>query len=314
LIIATNAWMQHPVAYSVNSDGSYSLASFWGLLLNPWAQWQYGHNMLGAVQTGCFVMAAVGAFYILSGNSDAAGRLFVRTGVCVGVIAAVLQLFPTGDAQGKLIAANQPITLAAMEGLFETQDGAPLAILGQPDMEKRRLDNPLEIPRALSFLTYRAWTAKIKGLDSFPQSEWPDSIPILYYSYHVMVGLGTMFIGIMVIAIFLLWRGKLFSSRWMLWILLLSAPFPYIANMAGWITAEIGRQPWLIYGLMRTQKGISPRVSAGNAWFTLIGFFGMYTVLSILFLFLVYREIDRGPDPHADPASAHAASSIGAEN
>jgi cytochrome d ubiquinol oxidase subunit I len=269
--------------------------------------------MLGAVQTGCFVMAAIGAYYILSKNSDAAGRLFVRTGVCVGVIAAVLQLFPTGDAQGKLIAANQPITLAAMEGLFETQDGAPLAILGQPDMERKRLDNPLEIPNALSFLTYRAWTAQVKGLDSFPQSEWPDSIPILYYSYHVMVGLGTMFIGIMVIAAFLIWRGKLFSSRWMLWTLLLSAPFPYIANIAGWITAELGRQPWLIYGLMRTQKGISPRVSAGNAWFTLIGFFGMYTVLSILFLFLVYREIDRGPDPQAYPASAHAASSIGAE-
>jgi cytochrome d ubiquinol oxidase subunit I len=314
LIIATNAWMQHPVAYSVGADGSYSLASFWGLLLNPWALWQYAHNMLGAVQTGCFVMAAIGAYYILSKNSEAAGRLFVRTGVCVGVIAAVLQLFPTGDAQGKLIADNQPITLAAMEGLFETKNGAPLAILGQPDMEKKRLDNPLIIPKALSFLTYRAWRAEVKGLDSFPQSEWPDSIPILYYSYHVMVGLGTMFIGIMVIAIFLMWRGKLFSSRWMLWILLLSAPFPYIANIAGWITAEIGRQPWLIYGLMRTQKGISPRVSAGNAWFTLIGFFGMYTVLSILFLFLVYREIDRGPDPHADPASAHAASSIGAGN
>nr|HEV7954780.1 cytochrome ubiquinol oxidase subunit I [Candidatus Acidoferrales bacterium] len=170
------------------------------------------------------------------------------------------------------------------------------------------------IPRALSFLTYRAWTAQVKGLDSFPRSDWPDSIPILYYSYHVMVGLGTMFIGIMLIAIFLLWRGKLFSSRWMLWILLLAAPFPYIANMAGWITAELGRQPWLIYGLMRTQAGISPRVSAGNAWFTLIGFFGMYTVLSILFLFLVYREIDRGPDSHADPDTSHAASSIGAEN
>ena len=122
----------------------------------------------------------------------------------MGVIAAVLQLFPTGDAQGKLIAQNQPITLAAMEGLFETQNGAPIAILGQPDMEKKRLDNPLIIPRALSFLTYRAWTAQVRGLDSFSRSEWPDSIPILYYSYHVMVGLGTIFIGIMVIAAFLI--------------------------------------------------------------------------------------------------------------
>jgi cytochrome d ubiquinol oxidase subunit I len=296
LIIATDAWMQHPVAYTLSANGDYSLASFWGLLLNPWALWQYAHNMLGAVQTGCFVMAAIGAFYVLSGSSIAAGKLFVRTAICVGMIAALLQLFPTGDAQGKLIAQNQPITLAAMEGLFHTEGGAPLAILGQPDMEKKRLDNPLVIPRALSFLTYRAWTAKVRGLESFPASEWPDSIPILYYSYHVMVGLGTMFIAIMVIAVFLLWRGKLFESRWMLWILMLAAPFPYIANIAGWITAEVGRQPWLIYGLMRTRAGVSPRVSAGSAWFTLIGFFGMYTILSILFLFLVYREIDRGPD------------------
>jgi cytochrome d ubiquinol oxidase subunit I len=309
LIIATDAWMQHPVAYTLGPDGGYSLASFWGLLLNPWAIWQYAHNMLGAVQTGCFVMAAIGAFYLLSGNSVASGRLFVRTGVSVGIIAGVLQLFPTGDAQGKLIAQNQPITLAAMEGLFETRDGAPLAILGQPDMDKKRLDNPLVIPRALSFLTYRGWSAQVRGLDSFSPKEWPDNIPLLYYSYHVMVGLGTAFIAVMVIATFLLWRGKLFNSRWMLWILLLSAPFPYIANTAGWITAEVGRQPWLIYGLMRTPAGISPRVSAGNAWFTLIGFFGMYTVLGILFLFLVYREIERGPESKSDPAILNSVAS-----
>jgi cytochrome bd ubiquinol oxidase subunit I len=299
LIVATNAWMQHPVAYTQGPDGSFSLASFWGLLLNPWALWQYAHNMLGAVQTGCFVMAAIGAFYVLSGRSGVDGRLFVSTGVSVGVIAAVLQLFPTGDAQGKLIAQNQPVTLAAMEGLFDTTGGAPLAILGQPDMDNKRLDNPLIIPKALSFLTYRVWSAQVRGLNSFAASEWPDSIPVLYYSYHVMVGLGTIFIVIMAIAVFLLWRGKLFEARWMLWVLMLSAPFPYIANMAGWTTAEVGRQPWLVYGLMRTHAGVSPEVSAGNAWFTLLGFFGVYTVLSILFLFLVYREVDRGPEPAA---------------
>jgi cytochrome d ubiquinol oxidase subunit I len=305
LIIATDAWMQHPVAYSVTPDGSYALASFWGLLLNPWAVWQYAHNMLGAVQTGCFVMAAVGAFYLLSNKFETNARIFIRTGVIVGAIAAMLQLYPTGDAQGALIARDQQPTLAAMEGLFKTSNGAPLAILGQPDVENRKLDNPLIIPNALSFLTYRAWTAQVRGLDAFPQSEWPDRIPLLYYSYHVMVGLGTLFIAIMAIAAFLLWRGKLYGSRWMLWILLLTFPFPYIANTAGWITAEVGRQPYLIYGLMRTPEGISQRVPAGSAWFTLIGFLGMYMVLGILFLFLLYREIDRGPDstvavvPHA---------------
>jgi cytochrome d ubiquinol oxidase subunit I len=296
-IVATNAWMQHPTGYRLGTNGEIDLSSFWGLVLNKWALWQYAHTMLGAVQTGCFVMAAVGAFYLLTKRDEAYGRTFVRGGVLVGVVAAVLQLFPTGDAQGKMIAENQGVTLAAMEGLFTTQEGAPIAILGQPDAEKRRLDNPLEIPNMLSFLTYRKWAANVKGLDAFPQEQWPDRIEMLYYSYHIMVGLGTIFIAVMVLAAILFWWKRLFESRWMLWTLMLCVPLPYIANTAGWITAELGRQPWLIYGLMRTSHGASPRVGAGNAWFTLIGFMGMYTVLGILWLFLVWREIEIGPEP-----------------
>jgi cytochrome bd ubiquinol oxidase subunit I len=298
-IVATNAWMQHPLGYSIGPHGEISLSSFWGLVLNRWALWQYAHTMVGAVQTGCFVMAAVGAFYLLTKRDEVYGRTFVRTGVIVGVIAACLQLFPTGDMQGTQLAQNQPPTLAAMEGLFETQQGAPVVILGQPDVQKRRLDNPLEVPKMLSFLTYRQWSAEVKGLDSFPQELWPDRIALLYYSYHVMVGLGTIFIAVMVVAAFLLWRGTLYESQWMLWLLMICVPLPYIANTAGWMTAELGRQPWLIYGLMRTAHGVSPRVGAGNAWFTLIGFMGMYAVLAILFLFLVWREIEIGPEPHS---------------
>jgi cytochrome bd ubiquinol oxidase subunit I len=305
-IVATDAWMQHPTGYVLGPHGEIQLSSFWGLLLNKWALWQYAHTMLGAVQTGCFVMAAVGAFYLLTKRDEVYGRTFVKGGVLVGVVAAMLQLFPTGDMQGKLIAENQPVTLAAMEGLFETQTNAPLAILGQPDVEKRKLDNPLQVPSMLSFLTYRKWAANVRGLDAFPQDQWPDVILLLYYSYHVMVGLGTIFIAVLVLAAFLLWRGKLYESRWMLWLLMICAPLPFIANMAGWMTAELGRQPWLIYGLMRTAHGVSPRVSAGNAWFTLIGFMGMYTVLAILWLFLFYREIALGPEPDEGPDSEPA--------
>ena len=306
LIVATDAWMQHPTGYRVLPNGELGLASFWGLLLNPWALAQYAHNMLGAVQTGCFVMAAVGAFYILSKRELFYGKTFVRIGVIVGVIAAVLQLSPTGDIQGKLVANHQPVTLAAMEGLFVSQEGAPLAILGQPDVQKRKLDNPLEVPSMLSFLTYRKWKANVRGLDSFPESDWPDTIELLYYSYHVMVGLGTIFIAIMGLSAFLLWRGKLYESRWLLWLLMLSAPLPYIANTAGWMTAELGRQPWLIYGIMRTAHGFSPRVNAGNAWFSLLGFMGMYTLLAILWLFLIYREIEQGPELEASSADSAA--------
>lgn len=294
-IIATDAWMQHPVGYVKAADGSLQLSSFWALVMNPWAWWQYAHNMSGAVITGAIVMASVGAFYLLWGKFEAHGRVFVRVGVVAGLIFSVLQLFPTGDGQGRMIALDQPVTLAAMEALFVGQPGAPLIILGQPNVETQKIDNPLEVPDALSFLTYRAWTAQVKGLDSFPPELWPQNIALLYYSYHIMVGLGTIFIAIMLVAAFLLWRGKLFSARWMLWILLLALPFPYIANTAGWLTAELGRQPWLVYGLMRTADGYSKMVSAGNAMFTLLGFLGMYTVLSILFLFLVRREIEHGP-------------------
>ena len=295
-IVATDAWMQHPVGYSLAADGSFNLQSFWGLLLNPWGLWQYAHTMVGAVQTGCFTMAAVGAFYLLSNRHEDYGKLFLRVAVIVGLVAALVQLFPTGDGQGTMMAHDQKTTLAAMEGLFHTEEGAPLAILGQPDVEKQRLDNPLVIPRALSFLTYRAWSAQVEGLDHFPRQDWPDHLELLYFSYHIMVGLGTLFIAILVIAAWLLFRGSLFRSKLMLWALMLSLPFPFIANTAGWITAEVGRQPWLIYGLMRTSAGNSPTVSAGSVWFTLLGFLGLYMVLGILFLFLVYREIEKGPE------------------
>ncbi|HLW86038.1 MAG TPA: cytochrome ubiquinol oxidase subunit I [Candidatus Sulfotelmatobacter sp.] len=302
-IIVTDAWMQHPVGYEKAADGSAQLASFWDLLLNPWAWWQYAHNMSGAVITGAIVMASVGAFYLLWGKFEEYGRIFVKVGVTAGLIFSVLQLFPTGDGQGRMVAEYQQPTLSAMEALFASQPGAPLVILGQPNVSARKIDNPLVVPEALSFLTYRAWKAQVRGLDAFPENDWPDNVALLYYSYHIMVGLGTLFIAIMLVAAFLAWRGKLFSSRWMLWILMLSLPFPYIANTAGWMTAELGRQPWLVYGLMRTADGYSKTVSAGNGMFTLLGFLGMYTVLGIFFLFLVRREIEHGPQ--AEAGSGH---------
>jgi cytochrome bd ubiquinol oxidase subunit I len=304
-IIATNAWMQNPVGYTRAADGSVQLSSFWQLVLNPWAWWQYAHNMSGAAITGSFVMAGIGAFYLLWHKFEEHGRIFVRTGVIAGCIFSILQLFPTGDGQGRMVAHDQPVTLAAMEALFTGQPGAPLVIIGQPDPDRSTIDNPIIVPRMLSFLTYRRWKAEVKGLNDFPKDQWPDNIPLLYFSYHIMVGLGTIFIAIMVVSVFLLWRKKLFYARWMLWILLLSIPFPYIANTAGWMTAELGRQPWVVYGLMRTAAGYSMNVSAGNAMFTLLGFMGMYMVLGILFLFLIHREIEHGPVGEA-AASTHS--------
>jgi cytochrome bd ubiquinol oxidase subunit I len=307
LIVATDAWMQHPVGQAMDATGRIGLGSLPALLLNPWALWQYAHTMSGAVITGSFVVAGVGAFYLLAGLHGDCGRMFVRWGVCIGLIACVVQAFPTGDQQGRMVARHQPATLAAMEGLFATTEGAPLALIGQPDVDRRRLDNPLVVPRALSFLTYRRWGAKVSGLDAFPRDAWPDNVPLLYFSYHIMVGLGTLFILLMAIAAGTLWRGRLYTSRPLLWLLMLAVPFPYVANTAGWMTAEVGRQPWLIHGLMRTADGSSKLVSAGNGWFSLLGFLGIYAVLSILFLFLVYGQIAAGPEE--DTASAALAAS-----
>ncbi|HWD00189.1 MAG TPA: cytochrome ubiquinol oxidase subunit I [Candidatus Sulfopaludibacter sp.] len=302
-IIATDAWMQHPVGYRVGAGGEIALSSFWQLMTNPWTFWQYLHNMIGSVVTASFVMASVGAFYLLTRRDERYGRTFVKMGVIAGAISTFLMIFPTGDGQGKNIAFHQPATLAAMEGLFQSKAGAPLVIIGQPDVENRRLDNPITIPRALSFLTYQRWHARVRGLDEFPRDQWPDNIPLLYYSYHIMVGLGTLFIAVMFLSAAALWRGKLYGARPLLWTLMLALPFPYIATTFGWITAELGRQPWLIYGVMRTAAGSSARVSAGNALFTLLGFFGIYAILAILFLFLVYRELEEGPEPDSEPAA-----------
>ncbi len=296
-ILATNAWMQHPVAYTVAPDGRLFVESLSGLLTNPWVFWQYAHNMTAAVVTASFVMASLGSFYLLSGQHLAHARTFLRTGVVAGAIASALMIFPTGDGNAKQVFEYQPIKGAAFEGLFKTERGAGLLLIGQPNMETMTIDNPLEVPGALSFLVYNRLWAKVKGLDAFPRRDWPDNIPLLYYSYHVMAGLGTLLVSVMGLALIWLWRGWLFTANWLLWLLLLCAPFPYIATTAGWMTAELGRQPWLVYGLLRTAEGASPLVHSGNALFTLLGFLGLYLLLGLLFVFLIVETIRHGPSP-----------------
>ena len=301
-ILATNSWMQNPVGYEEVAGGGVRISDYWAVLLNPYVFVQFAHNQGGAVVTGAFAMTGLGAYYLLARQHEHFGRMFVRVGLIAAVIGSVWMLFPTGHLASEQVAEKKPVALAAMEGQFETEQPAGLVIVGQPDMERERIDNPIVIPRALSFLVYQNWGAEVKGLEAYPQVNWPDNIPLLYYSYHVMVGLGTIFIAITVVAAFLLWRRKLFESRWMLWILMLATPFPFIANTAGWLTAELGRQPWLVYGLLRTQEGVSPLVSSGNVLFTLIGFAGMYLIMGLLYFVLMVREVAHGPEAEEEPS------------
>ena len=294
-ITATNAWMQHPVGHEVH-DGRFRLVSLGALLGNSWLLWQYPHTMLGSLITAGLVMSSIGAFYLLARRHEEHGRVFVTLGIAAALPASLLAAFPTGDYQARNVALHQPVSFASMEGQFRTEEGADLALIGQPDVERMALDNPIGVPRFLSFLTHHRWEAEIRGLDAFPRDRWPQNIPLLYFSYHIMVGLGTLFIAATGLAALLRWRKRLFTSRWMLWILMFLFPFPYIANTAGWMTAELGRQPWLVYNLLRTQAGASAHVSAGNVLFTLLGFMGLYSALSALFLVLVLRKIHKGPE------------------
>jgi cytochrome d ubiquinol oxidase subunit I len=312
-IICTNAFMQHPTGHAVGPGGALVLADFWSFLLNPWALAQYAHNMVASVVTASFVVAAVGAYYALQDLHLDQARRFLRLGVIAGLAASVLVAFPTGDHQAKLVARHQPVALAAMEGHFESETGASIVLIGQPNVKERRLDNAVAIPGFLSFLAFGTFHSNVKGLNEFPEDVWPDNIELLYYSFHIMAGLGTLLILVMAIAALLLARGTLVRSRPMLWTLMLAFPFPYIATTTGWMAAELGRQPWIVYGLMRTADGASPQVHSGTALFTLIGFTGLYFVLGLLFLFLIGRELAHGPGPlegHGPPPAARPAAEI----
>src|ERR1035438_4906877 len=249
-IIVTDAWMQHPVAFDRMPNGQFEVLSFWQLLLNPWALLQYAHNMTGAVVTGSFVMSAVGAFYLLEKRREEYGRIFLKVGVIAGVIASIAIIFPTGDMHGKYVAQNQPAAMAGMEGLFKTETGAGMGLMGhmhgkyvaqnqpaamagmeglfktetgagmvlmgQPNEETGEIDNPIVVNDALSFLIYGTTKAEVKGLDQIPRDQWPTVLPLLFYAYHIMAGLGTWFALLMIVASFLLWRGRLYTARWAL--------------------------------------------------------------------------------------------------
>ena len=308
-IVVTNAFMQHPTGYTSAADGSLGIGNMREYLLNDWALIQFVHNQAAALVTGTFAVCAVGAFYALRGVHADQSRLYLRHGVAAGTVASVLVAFPTGDAQAKIVARYQGPTLAAMEGRFETAPMAEITLIGQPNVRERRLDNPIKVPGMLSFLAYGTFHSDVRGLNDFAPDTWPTNIELLYYSFHVMAGLGTMFIALMALSVVQILRGRLDRSRSLLWTLMLAFPFPFIANTAGWITTELGRQPWLVYGLFRTSDGFSDAVSSGDVLFTLIGLTGLYFVLGLLYLYLVGREVLHGPgfaEARVDHARAEA--------
>ncbi|MGZ3499335.1 MAG: cytochrome ubiquinol oxidase subunit I [Vulcanimicrobiaceae bacterium] len=293
-IVATDAWMQHPVGYVLGPNGRIELGSLAAVLLSPWAWWQFLHVLCGALVAGAFIVGGVGAYYLLAKRDEAFGRRFVRAGAIVALVFSALAVFPTGDRNSADVTHYQPVKLAAMEGLFESTRGAPLAIIGMPDTRNKALIDPIFLPDVLSFLAYGNFRANVDGLRAYATELWPP-VELTYYAYHVMVGLGTIFLALAALAVLWLRRNRLYGARWLLWPFMLAMPFPYIANEAGWVVTEVGRQPWIVYGIMKTSTAASPNVAAGETIFTLIGFAGMYFILGVLFLLLTLREIGAGP-------------------
>ena len=257
---------------------------------------QFAHNQAAAVVTGSFVVTSMGAFYTLRRLYPEQARLYLKYGTAVGLLASILVAYPTGDEQAKIVGRHQEVALAAMEGRFHSGPMAEISMIGQPNVRERRLDNPIAIPGILSFLVNGSFHSNVRGLEEFPEDTWPDNIELLYYAFHLMVTLGMIFIALMTVANVQRFRGRLESSNWLLWPLMLAFPFPYLANTLGWMTAELARQPWMVYGLFRTSEGYSKVVNPGSTVFTLIGFVGLYMILGLLFLFLVGREIQHGPE------------------
>ncbi|MCB0753525.1 MAG: cytochrome ubiquinol oxidase subunit I, partial [Ignavibacteriae bacterium] len=206
-IIATNAWMQNPVGYEILENGKFVLNNFAALFSNPWLVPAFLHNQAASLVTSSFVVSAIGAFYILNKKNIEAGKILLKTGIIFGVISSIVTAFPTGDLSAKNVVKYQPISFAAMEGIFHTEEGgAESVLIGQPNRVEQKLDNKIAVPNLLSFLTYQEWNKEVKGLTEYEKEKWPTNVPGLYYSYHMMVGLGTIFIAIMSLATFLFFR------------------------------------------------------------------------------------------------------------
>ncbi len=297
-IVAANSWMQTPAGYKVVGEGPQARAvitSYWDLVFNPSFLDRLTHVILGAWLTGIFMVISVSAYYMLRKKYEEFSRACMHIALIVGGIVVLLQLV-SADSTASGVAKNQPAKLAAMEGLFETQPYSPLTLVGWTD-SKNEQTHGISVPGLLSFLTYKTSFEKpVPGLDQIPRNEWPP-VGGVFQVYHLMI---YMWFGMFTTVLFG-WifrkKWKLENHRWLLWLMVFSIGFPFVANEAGWCTAELGRQPWVVYGIMKTAAGTSRSVVASQVVASLIMYVIIYSLILTLFLFLVDRKIKHGPFP-----------------
>jgi cytochrome d ubiquinol oxidase subunit I len=299
-IVVANSWQQTPAGHHVvelaGGGSRAEIVDFWAMVFNPSSMHRLVHVLLGSWLVGAFFVMSVGAYYILKGRHLDFARRSFRIALVLGA-ASSLAMPVSGHFQAKTVARTQPAKLAAFEGHFETGP-AGVYLFGWPDGEERRVKYGLAIPGLLGFLVHEDFDASVTGLADIPREDWPP-LQIPFQTYHVMVALGMFFIAVTLYALFCWWRGTLFTGRWLLRILVVAVGGAFVANQAGWVAAEVGRQPWVVYGLLRTGDAVSKSIHAGQVM-TSIAMFGLiYALLFAVWVFVLDHKLRHGPDDEA---------------
>lgn len=295
-IVVANSWQQTPAGYHIVGEGFNARAEvtdFWAMVFNPSSVDRIIHVWQGAFLAGAFMVLSVHAYYIRKGRYIPISKKAFKIALVVATVFSLTQLL-SGHSSADGVAVNQPAKLAAMEGHYEKSAPADLYLLGWVDNENQKVTG-LGVPGGLSFLVHQDFEAPVTGLNAFPKADQPGQVNAVFQFYHIMISIGMFLIALTLYASFLWWKGKLFETKWLMWIFSFSVLLPQIANQAGWFAAEMGRQPWIVYGHLRTSEGFSQEVSANQILFSLILFLIIYTLLFILFLYSMNKKIKHGP-------------------
>jgi cytochrome d ubiquinol oxidase subunit I len=305
-IVVANSWQQTPAGYHLVNNGGViraEITDFWALLFNPSSIDRLLHTLSGAWLAGAFFVISVSAYYILKGKYLDFAKKSIVIALTLAIFASLFQLF-TGDRSAIGISENQPAKLAAFEGHFDSSP-APIYLFGWVNEKEQKVSYGIKIPGMLSYLIYGNMDKSVLGLNDIKPDERPP-VNLVFQSYHIMVAIGFTLIGISVLSLLMIRKEKLFKKRWMLKLLVISVLLPQIANQLGWISAEVGRQPWIVYGLLKTKDAFSKSVSSGEIIFSLTLFTLIYLLLFILFIFLLDRKIKHGPDEYSESDSVYS--------
>ncbi|WP_318345516.1 cytochrome ubiquinol oxidase subunit I [Flagellimonas baculiformis] len=295
-IVVANSWQQTPAGYHIVGEGFNARAEvtdFWAMVFNPSSLDRIIHVWQGAFLAGAFLVLSVHSYYLLKGRYIEISKKAFKIALGVATAISLTQLV-SGHSSAEGVAENQPAKLAAMEGHYEANGPADMYLLGWVDNEKQKVTG-IGVPGGLSFLVHQDFEKPVTGLNAFPQEDRPGQINAVFQFYHIMVSIGIFLIGLTLYASYLWWKGILFDKKWLLRIFAFAVLLPQIANQVGWFAAEMGRQPWIVYGHLRTSEGFSQEVASNQILFSLILFFVVYTLLFLLFIYSLNKKIKQGP-------------------